>query len=191
MTRQYSFSQELLTSEIPSLTIRELHGDKNHLHSRPARNVLSQLLLLTVVSINAATGVKVITRSPLPRLLRSVIPCRSLLTIWNLCPLIRETNGTDMSNKWHFHWVGYLTTTNFRSKVDTFGLWIFFNDIKILSGYITGFVIVKVGWSEVKSIIRYLASIRLSIRISDRRFILMLLYSPVDSTGNVNLIERC
>ena len=41
-----------------------------------------------------------------------------------------------------------------------------------------------------KSIIWYPANIRLSIRVSDRKSILMRLYSPVDLTGNVNMTEK-
>ena len=42
----------------------------------------------------------------------------------------------------------------------------------------------------LKSSIWYPASIRLSIRVSVRRSILMRLYSPVDLAGNVNMIEK-
>ena len=42
----------------------------------------------------------------------------------------------------------------------------------------------------LKSVIWYHASIRQSIRVSDRRSILMRLYSPVDLTGNINMIEK-
>ena len=42
----------------------------------------------------------------------------------------------------------------------------------------------------LKSVIWYPASIRQSIRVSDRRSILMRIYSPVDLTGNMNMIEK-
>ena len=42
----------------------------------------------------------------------------------------------------------------------------------------------------LKSSIWYPASIRLSIRVSVRRSILMRLYSPVDLAGNMNMIEK-
>ena len=51
-------------------------------------------------------------------------------------------------------------------------------------------VVIGIAIAIVKSIIWCPASIRLSIRVSDRRSILMRFYSPVDLTGNGNVIEK-
>ena len=134
------------------------------------------------------------------------IPFVNIHEVNPICLSLREHDSClPMAPPWHVSWNLLIYSPGHDKWLEVDGRWwkwagihkLFLNLRFFTVNIYSKFLILQIRVTQlgkvkkkVKSIIWYPASIRLSIRVSDRRLILMRLYSPVDLTGNVKMIEK-